>query len=98
MEIIANRAAARSYFEDMLNHGNMSAADAIFTSEVQFHYPLGDLSGADAVKAYIAAQHFPTFVSLSLTLLQRAIVLRLVGRLPVHRLDRSEENRLQGRR
>jgi steroid delta-isomerase-like uncharacterized protein len=55
MEIIANKSAARSYFEDVLNHGKMSAADAIFASEIQFHYPLGDLSGADAVKAYIAA-------------------------------------------
>jgi steroid delta-isomerase-like uncharacterized protein len=55
MEIIANKAAARSYFEEVLNRGNMSAADMIFASEIQFHYPLGDLSGADAVKAYIAA-------------------------------------------
>jgi steroid delta-isomerase-like uncharacterized protein len=53
MTIIANKAAARSYFEEMLNHGNMSAADAIFAPGVQFHYPLGDLSGAGAVKDYL---------------------------------------------
>ena len=30
-------------------------ADAIFASEIQFHYPLGNLSGAGAVKDYLAA-------------------------------------------
>jgi steroid delta-isomerase-like uncharacterized protein len=55
MDLIANKAAARSYFEEVVNHGNMSTADAIFASEIQFHYPLGVLSGADAVKDYIAA-------------------------------------------
>jgi steroid delta-isomerase-like uncharacterized protein len=55
MEIIASKAAARSYFEEVLNPGNMSAADAIFASEIQFHYPLGELSSADTVKDYVAA-------------------------------------------
>jgi steroid delta-isomerase-like uncharacterized protein len=39
----------------MLNHGNMSGADAIFAPDIQFHYPLGTLSGADTVKDYLAA-------------------------------------------
>jgi steroid delta-isomerase-like uncharacterized protein len=55
MTIIANTATTRSYFEEVVNQGNMSSADAIFASEIQFHYPLGDLSGADTVKDYIAA-------------------------------------------
>ena len=55
MSIEANKAAVRSYFEQLLNRGDIGAADAIFTSEVQFHYPLGDLSGIDAIKNYIAA-------------------------------------------
>jgi steroid delta-isomerase-like uncharacterized protein len=55
MTITANRATARSYFEEVLNHGNMSAAEAIVPPEIQFHYPLGELSGAGAVKGYIAA-------------------------------------------
>jgi steroid delta-isomerase-like uncharacterized protein len=55
MVISASKATARSYFEEVVNRGNMSAADTIFASEVQFHYPLGVLSGADAVKEYLAA-------------------------------------------
>ena len=55
MSIEANKAAVRSYFEQLLNHGDIGAADAIFAPEVQFHYPLGDLSGIDAIKNYIAA-------------------------------------------
>jgi steroid delta-isomerase-like uncharacterized protein len=55
MTIDANKAAARSYFEELLNNGNMPTAGAIFASEVQFHYPLGELSGSDAVKGYVVA-------------------------------------------
>jgi SnoaL-like domain len=55
MAIFENKAAARSYYEQVLNHGNMSAADAIFAPDIQFHYPLGDLSGADSVKGFLAA-------------------------------------------
>jgi steroid delta-isomerase-like uncharacterized protein len=55
MAITANKATARSYFEDVVNHGNMSAADAIFAPDIQFHYPRGDLSGADMVKDYLAS-------------------------------------------
>jgi steroid delta-isomerase-like uncharacterized protein len=51
----ANRATARSYFEEVLNHGSMSVADTIFAPGIQFHYPLGELSGADKVKDYLAA-------------------------------------------
>jgi steroid delta-isomerase-like uncharacterized protein len=54
MVISASKATA-SYFEEVVNRGNMSAADTIFASEIQFHYPLGILSGADAVKQYLAA-------------------------------------------
>jgi len=55
MAIVKNKATARSYYEQVLNHGNMSAADAIFAPDIQFHYPAGDLSGADMVKDYLAA-------------------------------------------
>ena len=55
MTVAANKAAARSYFEQVLNRGDMSVADAIFAPDIQFHYPLGDLSGSDAVKGYVAA-------------------------------------------
>ena len=55
MAIVENKATARSYYEQVLNHGNMSAADAIFAPDIQFHYPLGTLSGAGTVKDYLAA-------------------------------------------
>jgi steroid delta-isomerase-like uncharacterized protein len=55
MAIVANKATARTYFEEFLNRGNMPAADAILEPDIQFHYPLGHLSGADMVKDYIAA-------------------------------------------
>ena len=55
MATIANKATARSYFEQVVNQGDMAVADAIFASEIQFHYPLGNLSGAGAVKDYLAA-------------------------------------------
>jgi predicted ester cyclase len=43
----------------------MVAADAIFAPDIQFHYPLGDLDGADAVKGYVAAvrRTFPNIIS-----------------------------------
>lgn len=55
MTVAEGKAAVRSYFEDVLNRGDMAAADAIFMPEVSFQYPLGDLNGAEAVKGYIAA-------------------------------------------
>lgn len=55
MTVAEGKAAVRSYFEDVLNRGDMAAADAIFMPEVSFQYPLGDLNGAEAVKEYIAA-------------------------------------------
>ena len=55
MPIEENKAAVRAYFEQFLNLGDFDAADGIFASEVQFHYPLGDLSGIDAIKNFIAA-------------------------------------------
>ena len=33
----------------------MAAADAILAPDIQFHYPLGDLRGANAVKQYVEA-------------------------------------------
>jgi steroid delta-isomerase-like uncharacterized protein len=53
MTAATNKVAASSYFEAVLNRGDMSAADRIISSDIQFHYPLGNLSGADAVKRYI---------------------------------------------
>ena len=55
MAIVANKATARTYFEEVVSHGNMSAADAIFAPDIQFHYPAGDLNGADMVKDYLAS-------------------------------------------
>jgi predicted SnoaL-like aldol condensation-catalyzing enzyme len=55
MATVENKATARSYYEQVLNQGNISAADAIFAPDIQFHYPLGTLSGADTVKDYLAA-------------------------------------------
>lgn len=48
-----NKASARSYFDQVLNQGDMTTADKIFAPGIQFHYPLGDLDGADAVKNYV---------------------------------------------
>ena len=53
MTAATNKAIASSYFERVLNRGDMSAADDIFSPDIRFHYPLGELSGADAVKDYI---------------------------------------------
>ena len=50
-----NKASARAYFEQFLNKGDMAAADEIFAPDVQFHYPLDDLSGVTAVKSYVSA-------------------------------------------
>jgi steroid delta-isomerase-like uncharacterized protein len=64
MTIAAGKAAARSYFEQLLNRGSMADADAIFTPAIRFQYPLGDLNGVQAVKSYIAAvrEAFPDIV------------------------------------
>lgn len=55
MAVAENKGAARSYVEQVLNRGDMATADAVFAPDIQFHYPLGDLNGADAVKGYVAA-------------------------------------------
>ncbi len=55
MTVAEGKAAARSYFEQLLNSGDMAVADAIFTPGVRFQYPLCDLKGLQAVKNYIAA-------------------------------------------
>jgi steroid delta-isomerase-like uncharacterized protein len=55
MTVQAGRAAARSYFDEVLKHGNMVVADAIFTPAVRFQYALGDLNGVQALKSYITA-------------------------------------------
>ncbi len=48
-----NKEAARTYFAKVLNQGDMDIADRIFAPGLLFHYPLGQLDGADAVKAYL---------------------------------------------
>lgn len=48
-----NKEAARTYFAKVLNQGDMDSADRIFAPELLFHYPLGQLNGADAVKNYL---------------------------------------------
>ena len=53
--ISANKEAVRSYFEQFVNCGDMAAAHTIFAPEVRFDYPLGGLSGIEAVKQYIHA-------------------------------------------
>ncbi len=55
MTVAANKATARLYFERFINQGDIGSADTIFTTEVVFHYPLGELQGVDALKNYIEA-------------------------------------------
>jgi steroid delta-isomerase-like uncharacterized protein len=55
MSDAVNKAAAKTYFDAVVNLGDMSAADAIFAPDIQFHYPLGDLVGPDAIKQYAVA-------------------------------------------
>jgi steroid delta-isomerase-like uncharacterized protein len=55
MTVARNKAAARAYFEMVLNQGDMAEADKIFAEGIQFHYPMGDLDGIDALKQYIMA-------------------------------------------
>ncbi len=50
-----NKASARSYFESVLNAGDLDVAEHIFANEVLFHYPMGELRGLDSVKQYIGA-------------------------------------------
>jgi predicted ester cyclase len=47
-----NKSTVRAYFE---RFADMVVADKIFGPAVQFHYPLGDLYGLDAVKSYLVA-------------------------------------------
>ncbi|MDJ0950746.1 MAG: ester cyclase [Alphaproteobacteria bacterium] len=50
-----NKATVLAYFEQFWNQGDHEAASEIFASDIAFHYPLGELAGVDAVKAYAAA-------------------------------------------
>lgn len=52
MTVQTNKTAVRSYFDKF---ADLTVADAIFRFEIQFHYPLGNLDGLDAVKRYLAA-------------------------------------------
>ena len=45
-----NKEAAQAYFTRVLNQGDMDTADRIFARDIVFHYPLGNLNGANAVK------------------------------------------------
>jgi len=42
-EMLTITSSVQAYFEEFLNLWDMAAADAIFISEVRFHYPLGEL-------------------------------------------------------
>lgn len=53
MSVQVNKEAARAYFTLVLNQGDLDSADRIFAPDLVFHYPLGSLSGANEVKAYI---------------------------------------------
>ena len=46
---------ARSYFETLLNRGNVSTIGEHVSADISFHYPLGDLVGRDAVATYLRA-------------------------------------------
>jgi len=50
-----NKASARSCFEDIRNASDLDVVDRIFSLDVMFHYPLGELNGLDAVRQYIGA-------------------------------------------
>jgi len=49
----ANKAAARSYFQDVVNRGDLAAADAVVADRVRTHSPFGDASGLQALKEQI---------------------------------------------
>ncbi|MEJ2378143.1 MAG: ester cyclase [Pseudolabrys sp.] len=53
MSSAANQVATRAYFEKLWNRGDLTIIDAIMVPEIKFHYPLGDLFGADALKQYV---------------------------------------------
>ncbi len=55
MTAYESKETAQAYFYRVLNRGDMVAADRIFDRDIAFHYPLGDLTGCDAVKSYIEA-------------------------------------------
>lgn len=46
--------APNRYFDDLLNRGDLNTVDEIMMPDIQFHYPLGKLNGANQVKEYIA--------------------------------------------
>ena len=48
-----NKASARSYFEKLWNQADLGTADRIFAQDVQFNYPMGAMSGVEAVKRYV---------------------------------------------
>lgn len=49
----ANKASARSYFEELWNQADLGSADRIFARDVRFNYPMGAMSGVEAVKRYV---------------------------------------------
>jgi predicted ester cyclase len=49
------KTAARAYFEEVFNQGNMGVADAICIPQVVYHARPSDVQGLDAVKSHIAA-------------------------------------------
>lgn len=54
----AAQLATRAYFEELWNRGDLAVIDAIMVAEIRFHYPLGDLFGADALKQYVETVRF----------------------------------------
>lgn len=50
-----NKDSVRAYFEKLVNAGDLAVADAIFSPDVRFHYPLGELEGIGPLKQYLAA-------------------------------------------
>ncbi len=91
-----NKAVANSYFEKVLNNGDMTAADEILDRDIQFHYPLGDLSGADQVKHYIVAVRtaFPNIRFTTLDLIGEGNRIAIRWSLERIRIDRTQFDRV----
>ena len=55
MTAATNKAVASTWIEAVLNRGDISAADNILSPDIQFHHPLVDLNGVDAMKQFVGS-------------------------------------------
>lgn len=50
----ANKTTVTEYFERLLNAGDLASTLEILQADARFHYPLGDLEGAEEIREYLA--------------------------------------------